>query len=87
MVDEATPGGPPIGSLEELSAVWDHFRSGKTVACPSDGSPMALSVDGAGSVYRLVCTRCGVASSWFESGPAGVVLRTGPGKAQQAEGG
>jgi len=67
--------------------VWDQFRSGRTVACPTDGAPMALSVDGSVGVYRLVCTTCGTSSVWFESGANGMTLRAGPGKAQPPEGG
>jgi hypothetical protein len=79
------PDGAPLASLEELREVWDRFRTGSTVACPSDAAPMALSVDGSAGVYRFVCTRCGTASAWFESGTAGMVLRNGPGKAPPPE--
>jgi hypothetical protein len=80
-------GGPPLSTLEELRDVWDLFRTGRTVACPTDGSPMALSVDGSGGVYRFVCTRCGTASVWFESGAGDMTLRADPGKAPLPEGG
>lgn len=89
MTDAVTPPGgphPPLSSVEELQGVWDAFRAGQTAACPSDAAPLALSVDGSGGVYRLVCTRCGTASAWFESGPGGIALRLGPGKASHAEG-
>ena len=80
-----TDGAPPLSSLDELLEVWDRFRTGGTATCPTDGFPMALSVDGTvdGTVgiYRLVCTRCGTASPWFEAGAGGMTLRAGPGKA------
>jgi hypothetical protein len=58
-------------SLEETSPLWDAFRAGKVVPCPNDGGSLALNVDGA-SAYRLVCTQCGTASSWFEAPPTGL---------------
>jgi hypothetical protein len=64
-------GSGPLGSLEELRALWGRFRSGDVVACPTDGAPLALSVDASAGAYRFVCTRCGTASSWFESSPNG----------------
>lgn len=70
---DASPA--PLGTADELKDVWDRFRGGDVVACPSDGAPMALSVDAAAGVYRLVCTRCGLASPWFESGPSGLRIR------------
>jgi hypothetical protein len=86
MPDEPTqPSGPPLSTAGELRAIWDDFRTGSTVACPTDGSPMALSVDGSGGVYRFVCTRCGTASAWFESGAAGLTLRAAPGRATTSE--
>jgi hypothetical protein len=75
----------PLSSVEELQEVWDAFRTGSPATCPTDGSSMALSVDGSVGVYRFVCTRCGTASVWFESGPNGMTLRTGPGKAPALE--
>ena len=86
MPDEAPPGGPPLESVEEVRVVWDLFRSGGIVPCPTDAAPMALSVDGSAAIYRLVCTRCGTSSPWFESGANGVVLRTGPGRTRAEEG-
>lgn len=66
---------PPLSSADELSRAWETFRSGGVVRCPADGSPLALSVDAAVGTYRLVCTLCGLASPWFEAGPAGLRLR------------
>lgn len=82
-----TDAGPPLSSVAELRDVWDRFRTGGAVQCPTDGAPMALSVDGVVGVYRFVCTRCGTASLWFESGAGGITLRAGPGKAPEPEGG
>ncbi|MGH7440451.1 MAG: hypothetical protein ACRENE_32575, partial [Polyangiaceae bacterium] len=70
MPDEANtgappPGGPPLDTAEEVRVVWEVFRGGGTVACPTDASPMALSVDGSAAVYRFVCTCCGTSSPWF----------------------
>jgi hypothetical protein len=39
---------------------------------------MALAVDGAAKAYRLVCTRCGLASPWFGTTPNGLVFRNTP---------
>jgi hypothetical protein len=88
MVDDATSNGSegPLGSPDVLRDVWDRFRSGSTVPCPTDGSPLALSVDGSGGAYRFVCTACGTSSAWFESGPGGLTLRLAPGKASPQEG-
>ena len=68
-------GAPPLSSLEGLREVWERFRAGGTVGCPTEGSPMALSVDGSVGIYRFVCTRCGLASPWFDSGTGGVRVR------------
>jgi len=64
-------------TLEETGPLWDSFRAGGVVRCPSDAGSLALSVDGA-SAYRLVCTQCGTASSWFEVVPAGLRDRVTP---------
>jgi hypothetical protein len=77
---------PPLSTVEAVGEVWDHFRTGNTVACPTDGAPMALSVDGSAGVYRFVCTQCGTSSAWFESGPGGLALRVAPGKGPPQEG-
>jgi len=68
-------GTPALATAEEVKAAWDRFRSGATVLCASDWGPLALSVDASSGVYRLVCTSCGLASPWFESGPGGLRLR------------
>jgi hypothetical protein len=52
-------------TLEEVGPLWEEFRAGGAPICPSNDGPLALSVDGA-NAYRLVCTQCGTASSWFE---------------------
>ncbi|MGH7294669.1 MAG: hypothetical protein ACRELB_07045 [Polyangiaceae bacterium] len=70
---EGTPA--PLSSADDVKASWDRFRGGAAVVCPGDGGPMALSVDAGLGIYRLVCTSCGLASPWFESGPGGVRLR------------
>jgi hypothetical protein len=64
-------------TFEEVGPLWDSFRGGNVVACPCHAGALALSVDG-NNAYRLVCTRCGTASSWFEAAPAGIRLRTIP---------
>jgi hypothetical protein len=69
---EATPA---LATPEDVRAAWDRFRSGGSVACAGDGGMVALSVDASSGVYRLVCTSCGLASPWFESGPGGLRLR------------
>jgi hypothetical protein len=81
MVDAAKPpdaSRPPLGSADDIREVWDRFRAGGVVPCPTDSSPLALAVDGTMGVYRFVCTRCGLASPWFESGPGGLRVRSHP---------
>ena len=70
-------GGPdePLESTDELRASWSRFRSGEAVPCPVDQAPLALAVDASAGTYRFVCTQCGTASAWFESGPAGIQVR------------
>ena len=77
MADAAKPPDvpAPFGSPDDLKDVWDRFRKGSGVPCPNDRGPLALSVDAAAGIYRLVCTRCGLASPWFESGPSGLRIR------------
>lgn len=74
--------GPPRSSTSalldgagNLRDPWAKFRAGDVAPCPGDGAPLALVVDGAAGVYRFVCTRCGVASAWFEAGPKGLRIR------------
>jgi hypothetical protein len=71
---EAPP--PPLSTAEELREAWSVFREGNTVPCPRDGKPLALAVDASAGVYRFVCTQCGVASVWFESGADGIRVRS-----------
>ena len=70
-------GGPhePLGPGDELRACWSRFRLGDSVPCPVDQAPLALAVDASAGTYRFVCTECGAASSWFESGPGGIQVR------------
>ena len=69
--------GKELGTVAELAPVWDRFRDGDVVLCPKDQGPMALAVDAAAGAYRFVCTCCGNASPWFESGPGGMRIRGG----------
>jgi hypothetical protein len=71
--DETVPG---LGSVDELTKVWDTFREGRAVVCRRDGFPLALAVDAAAGAYRFVCTQCGNSSPWFESGTNGMRIRT-----------
>jgi hypothetical protein len=69
------PGGPRALSEQEVARLWQEFRAGNVAYCPRDDAPLALAVDGSAKSYRLVCTRCGNASLWFEVGPGGVRVR------------
>jgi hypothetical protein len=60
---------------EAVAALWEQFKSGGVARCPRDEAPLALSVDGAAKAYRLVCTRCGNSSLWFESASSGINVR------------
>ena len=73
------PPAPAPGPLtmEETSALWQSFRDGTPAHCPRDDGPLALSVDQSNS-YRIVCTRCGTCSTWFEVTPTGLRTRTLP---------
>ena len=64
---------PALG--DDLKGVWSHFRAGNVVSCPMDHAPLALAVDASAGMYRFVCTQCGAASVWFESGPTGIRIR------------
>ncbi len=64
-------------TLDEVGPLWEAFRGGAPVSCICGNGTLALSVDGS-NAYRLVCTRCGTASPWFEAAPAGIRLRTLP---------
>ncbi len=74
MADAAQPG--QLDSVEELGRVWTSFREGNVVKCVKCNGPLALAVDAGAGVYRFVCTWCGNASPWFESGPAGMRIRS-----------
>ena len=63
--------------MEELVPRWETFRQGHPVPCPRDGGPMAVAVDALAHAYRMICVNCGATSSWFESRPAGIHMRTG----------
>ena len=84
---QKSPDGQPAPrvSTDELRTVWDHFRSGSMVLCPLDRAPLALAVDASAGIYRFVCTECGAASAWFESGPAGVQVRGHPADQRSSE--
>ena len=84
--DPAKASKAPLGSLEEVQLLWDLFRTGGMVSCPVDQAGLALSVDAAAGAYRFVCTLCGSASPWFESGPTGIHVRgQSPDTAQNQE--
>jgi hypothetical protein len=75
--EKPLPGASrPLSSAEEVRAAWDQFREGAVVRCARDGAHVALAVDATAGAYRLVCTRCGAASFWFESDPQGIRFRT-----------
>lgn len=75
---ERAGGGPPESphlSHAEVTQLWAKYRAGEVTRCPRDRAGMALTVDGAAKAYRLVCTRCGLASPWFGTTPSGLVFR------------
>lgn len=72
------PPAVPHLSHAEIAALWSKWRGGDVVPCPRDGRGMALAVDGAAKVYRLVCVKCGLASQWFGTTPTGLVFRSAP---------
>lgn len=78
--------GSPVSTRGDLSMTWDRFREGSPVHCGKDEAPLALEVDAAAGIYRFVCTRCGNASPWFESGQAGLRVRSVTGAPQNLEG-
>ena len=65
------------GSLEDLTVTWERFRAGGAAPCARGDATMALAVDAAAGAYRFVCTACGRASPWFESGVDGLKSRGG----------
>jgi hypothetical protein len=68
----------PHLSHAEINQLWTKFRAGEVIRCPRDSAGMALAVDGAAKAYRLVCTKCGLASPWFGTTPTGLVFRSAP---------
>lgn len=77
--DGAEPAESPHLSHAEITSLWAKFRTGEVIHCPRDaGYGMALAVDGAAKAYRLVCTKCGLASPWFGTTPTGLVFRSPP---------
>jgi hypothetical protein len=71
---DTSPGTVPHSLSEaDVTKLWDRFKAGFVVRCPRDEAPLALAVDGAAKSYRLVCTRCGNSSLWFETSGAGVI--------------
>lgn len=71
-------GESPHLSHADIAQLWTKFRAGEVIQCPRDAGGMALAVDGAAKVYRLVCTQCGLASPWFGTTPSGLVFRSPP---------
>lgn len=73
--DDLDAESPNLMPDAGVPALWQKFRTGGGAPCPRDAAPLALQVDGAAKVYRLVCTKCGISSHWFEASPAGVVMK------------
>ena len=71
-----TDAGPRTLSEEDVGRLWEAFKSGSVAKCPRDEAPLALAVDAAAKSYRLVCTKCGSASLWFETVPTGIQARS-----------
>ena len=67
--------GPRTLTDEQVARLWETFKSGGAAHCPRDGAPLALAVDAQSKSYRLVCTRCGNASGWFETSKTGIHVR------------
>lgn len=74
------PSPPESTQLSQAQAaqLWAKFRAGDVIYCPRDSAGIAVAVDGAAKAYRLVCTHCGLASSWFSTTPSGLVFRNPP---------
>jgi hypothetical protein len=70
-----TNNGTPAMTDEVIKDLWQEFRGGKEVRCPSDSNPMAVAVDGALGCYRFVCVTCGTATPWFEAKGDGIRVR------------
>ncbi len=66
-----------LATHEGVQGIWDQFRAGGSVNCPSDGAPMALAVDAFAAAYRFVCPACGVGSAWFEADRQGLRVMDG----------
>ncbi|MBK8216756.1 MAG: hypothetical protein IPK71_23765 [Myxococcales bacterium] len=62
-------------SRDDVERLWAAYRKGDVVRCPKDDRNLALSIDGSGKSYRLVCTHCGQASPWFSASQDGVTFR------------
>jgi len=75
--DSGQPPAQRAMSDADVAKLWDQFKSGGVARCPRDEAPLALAVDGASKSYRLVCTRCGNASLWFDIAPTGIHVRSG----------
>ena len=75
--DSGHLAGPRAMSDAEVAKLWEQFKSGGVARCPRDEAPLALAVDGAAKSYRLVCTRCGNASLWFDIAASGIRVRSG----------
>lgn len=80
MTEKGGGGAPdsPYLSQAEINFLWAKWRAGEVLHCPRDTAGMALAVDGAAKAYRIVCTKCGLASPWFATTPAGLVFRSPP---------
>jgi hypothetical protein len=73
---DTSPGTVPHAlSDADVTKLWETFKLGFVVRCPKDEAPLALAVDGAAKSYRLVCTRCGNASLWFETSGGVIQVR------------
>lgn len=76
MSAKANASGSHQLSQDEVNRIWARFRTGDPVRCERDRASFALSVDGAAKAYRLVCTKCGLASPWFGATPSGLIFRS-----------
>lgn len=69
------PHGTAGMAEDVVHDLWTAYRAGKEVACPTDGNPMAVAIDGAMGCYRIVCVACGTATPWFEAKGDGIRVR------------
>lgn len=67
--------GAPAMTDEVIRGLWNEFRSGKEVKCPTDEHAMAVAVDGSMGCYRFVCVTCGTSTPWFEAKGEGIRVR------------